>query len=240
MSVGAGRCGKIIGTNCLINNKVRLIVDVAMTVLLPMLMAYSLIGERFHEVIGTLMFLLFIFHHVTNRRWYSAFFKGDVSFRRVIQTGLDFVLMFIMLLQPVSGMLMSKHLYTFIDIPGIAAIVREMHLVIACWGFVLLCIHAGMHLVSPLKRMTGKDKRFHAVLFTAWIVVSGYGGYTFIERAMPEYMFHRQIFAFIDVNESKFVFFAEHAAVMMLFMLVGYGINLWITVLPNNREKHEL
>ena len=38
-----------------------------------------------------------------------------------------------------------------------------MHLVIAYWGFVLLCIHAGMHLVSPLRRMTGKDKRFYAV-----------------------------------------------------------------------------
>ena len=29
--------------------------DIAMTVLLPMLMAYSLIGEKFHEFIGTLM-----------------------------------------------------------------------------------------------------------------------------------------------------------------------------------------
>lgn len=47
--------------------KIRLIMDIAMTVLLPMLMAYSLIGEKFHEIIGTLMFALFILHHVLKR-----------------------------------------------------------------------------------------------------------------------------------------------------------------------------
>ena len=37
------------------DKRIRLTADIAMTVLLPMLMAYSLIGETFHEVVGTLM-----------------------------------------------------------------------------------------------------------------------------------------------------------------------------------------
>ena len=41
----------------------RLVLDIAMTVLLPMLMAYSLIGEAFHEIIGTAMLFLFVVHH---------------------------------------------------------------------------------------------------------------------------------------------------------------------------------
>ena len=52
--------------------RIRIIVDIAMTVSLPMLMAYSLIGESFHEIIGTLMFALFILHHVLNRKWYAS------------------------------------------------------------------------------------------------------------------------------------------------------------------------
>ena len=44
------------------NKRIRLSLDIAMTIILPMLMAYSLIGEVFHEVIGTLMFVLFIIH----------------------------------------------------------------------------------------------------------------------------------------------------------------------------------
>lgn len=34
------------------------LVDAAMVLLLPLLMAYSLIGEAFHELAGTLMILL--------------------------------------------------------------------------------------------------------------------------------------------------------------------------------------
>lgn len=39
-------------------HNIRLIVDIAMTVLLPVLMAYSLIGEMLHEIIGTAIFVL--------------------------------------------------------------------------------------------------------------------------------------------------------------------------------------
>ena len=47
-----------------------------MTVLLLLLMAYSLIGETVHEVIGTAIFVLFIGHHILNRGWYKALPKG--------------------------------------------------------------------------------------------------------------------------------------------------------------------
>ena len=205
------------------DKRIRLTADIAMTVLLPMLMAYSLIGETFHEVIGTLMLILFIFHHVMNRKWHSTIFKGKYTVRRIVQTLMDLILLVVMLLQPVSGILMSKHLYTFIEVTGITAAVREIHLVIAYWGFVLMCVHVGMHLAPFIHKITGKNKRISAILHSVWILISGYGVYVFIKRAMPEYMLHRQIFAFIDVSESKPVFFVEHAAVMLLFMLAGYA-----------------
>ena len=59
--------------------KIRLMIDISMTVLLPFLMAYSLIGEAFHEVVGTAIFVLFIVHHLLNRRWYGALFKGKYN-----------------------------------------------------------------------------------------------------------------------------------------------------------------
>ena len=54
----------------------RMTMDIAMTVLLPMMMAYSLIGEAFHEVTGTALLVLFIVHHILNRRWYGSLRKG--------------------------------------------------------------------------------------------------------------------------------------------------------------------
>ena len=38
--------------------RIRLIIDIGMTLLLPLLMAYSLISELFHEIIGTLIFFI--------------------------------------------------------------------------------------------------------------------------------------------------------------------------------------
>ena len=40
--------------------RIRLLVDIGMVILLPLLMAYSLIGEKFHEMIGTVMAVLFV------------------------------------------------------------------------------------------------------------------------------------------------------------------------------------
>ena len=54
--------------------KARMTIDILMVVLLPPLMAYSLIGENIHEVLGICMFALFIAHHVINRKWWSGIF----------------------------------------------------------------------------------------------------------------------------------------------------------------------
>ena len=42
----------------------RVVVDLGMTVLLLLLMAYSLIGEEAHEWLGAAMLLLFVLHHI--------------------------------------------------------------------------------------------------------------------------------------------------------------------------------
>lgn len=44
-------------------------VDGLMTISLLLLMAYELISQTTHEVIGTVMFLLLILHHALNRIW---------------------------------------------------------------------------------------------------------------------------------------------------------------------------
>ena len=108
--------------------RIRLLVDIGMVILLPLLMAYSLIGEKFHEMIGTVMAVLFVIHLIQNRKWVAAIPKGRYNARRVFQTVLD--LMF-MILRPLSGILMSKHLYTFIQISGISSVMRGIHMALA-------------------------------------------------------------------------------------------------------------
>lgn len=192
-----------------------------MTVLLPMLMAYSLIGEMLHEIIGRAIFVLFIVHHILNRKWYGALFKGKYNMRRIFQTTLDMLLLVFMILQPISGIMMSKHLYTFLPALPFSAQTRSIHMMLAYWGYVLLCIHAGTHLVAPMKKLFIKSKKIFAAACVAVVCISVYGCAAFIKRGFPGYMLGRTMFALFDYSEPRAFFFLDYLTIMILFMIIG-------------------
>lgn len=197
----------------------RRIIDIAMVLLLPLLMAYSLIGEAFHEVAGTLMLVLFLLHHWMNRAWWKNLFKERYSGLRVFQTVLNLLLLVFMIVQPLCGILMSKHLYTFLPADGLSSVARKIHLPLANWGLVLMSLHAGTHLGAMLPK--GRKK---AAVLGCLGAVALYGVYAFVNRQIPAYMFLKLPFAFFDYNEPRVFFFADYFAVMILFAMLGYGI----------------
>ena len=93
----------------MVMKKTRMIIDILMVTALPILMAYSLIGEDIHEVIGVCMLVAFIIHHVINWKWWVGLFKGKYNAVRVLNTAVNLILALYMILQPVSGILMSKY-----------------------------------------------------------------------------------------------------------------------------------
>ena len=190
-----------------------------MLLLLPQLMAYSLIGEAFHEVAGILMLVLFLIHHWFNRAWWKRLFKGQYSPQRVFQTALNLLLLLFMIAQPLCGILMSKHLFAFLPTDGLSSVARAIHLPLSNWGFVLMSLHAGTHLGAMLPK--GRKK---AAVLGCLGVVSLYGVYAFLKRQIPAYLFLRLPFAFFDYSEPRLFFFADYLAVIVLFALVGYGL----------------
>lgn len=202
-----------------------------MVLLLPLLMAYSLIGERFHEIAGTAMLILFLIHHWWNRGWLRNLFRGKHPPRRIFQQCLDLLLLIFMILQPLCGILMSKHLYAFLPTDGVTALARSIHLPLAYWGFVLLSIHAGTHLDAMLRNGKGKT----AVL-AGMTLVSLYGIFAFVKRQFPGYMFLKNAFVFFDYSESRILFLLDYLAVLILFAIVGYGI---MTLLKSTGQSEE-
>ena len=73
---------------------IKIVIDSVMLILLPLLMAYSLIGETAHEWLGISIFLLFILHHIMNPAWLETLFKGRYSPYRIYLTMIN-VLLFI-------------------------------------------------------------------------------------------------------------------------------------------------
>lgn len=113
---------------------IRIVTDVLMTISLLLLMPYSLLSETAHEWIGIAMLILFIFHHVLNRRWIKSVAKGKYKPLRIIQTLLVVVMLLLMLGSMVSGILLSTHIFKDINITGTSMAARQVHI-----GALLLC-----------------------------------------------------------------------------------------------------
>ena len=199
------------------------VIDILMTVLMPLLMAYSLIGEEFHEIVGSVIFVLFIVHHLLHLKWWKAIPRGKYNPYRVFITVFNIILLIVMFLQPLTGIAISKHIYTFLQLKGVAATARTIHIICAYWCYVLLSLHLGLHteqIIRPLK----SKKSFDVMKWSGravFILIAAYGIYVFIKRGFWGYMSGRTMFAFFDFSESRVLFIADYLAVMTLFAVIG-------------------
>lgn len=192
-----------------------------MTVALPLLMAYSLVGEAFHEVLGCVMLSLFVAHHVLNCRWYGSLARGRYTPRRVFQTALDAALLVCMVAQPLSGILISRYLFAFVQVPGTTAWASEMHLCLAYWSFILMGVHAGTHLAGPLRKLRKGNRAAWRVLVIAALAISCWGLYQFVSRDIVGYLNLRRAFAFMDYAQPLPLFLLDYLAMLVLFGAVG-------------------
>ncbi|MBR0372964.1 MAG: DUF4405 domain-containing protein [Mogibacterium sp.] len=195
----------------------RTIIDILMILALPLLMAYSLIGEKNHELLGVCMFALFAAHHIVNRRWWRALFKGRYSPVRAFSAAVDVLLAIYMVTQPVSGLLMSKHILVDVTLGASAADLRSVHMGFAYWGFVLLSVHMGLHTASIVAKLTKAVSQRTAKAFSVlFAIISAYGAFAFIRRGIADYLLFRVQFAYFDPSASRVLFLLDYVAVMVL------------------------
>ena len=207
---------------------IRIATDITMTILLPVLMAYSLVGEAVHEWLGIVMFLLFIVHQALNRHWYKNLFRGSYPPIRILSTAINLLLVIIMIALSVSGIMMAKHTFGFIHFRSGIASARLIHLLASYWGFVLMSLHLGLHwnMVLGMARRVIHIK--DGSLWRTWLLriaaalVAVYGAYAFLVRGFTEYMFLRTQFVFYDFGEPLPLFFKDYLAVMALFVCIGH------------------
>ena len=215
----------------------RMIIDILMVIILPLLMAYSLVGENYHEFIGICMFALFITHLVMNRKWWTGLLKGKYNAIRTLNTAINLVLAVYMILQPISGILMSKYVLKDVTISGASGTLRTIHMTFAYWGFMLMSFHLGLHVRAvtlPIaKKMNKLAKMILAILF---LIVSLYGVYAFIKRGIGDYLLMKMMFAFFDFGESRVRFLLDYATVMVLVANVGFYIQSGLLGIQNRKQ----
>ncbi len=212
--------------------EIKRIVDAAMTVLLLCLMAYQVTGEMTHEWIGMGMTVLIIIHQILNRKWYGALFKGEYRPYRILSTTLNILLLLSFLLTAFCGMSMSGYAVPFLYGMAPVSFVRRTHLSMSHWSFVLMGLHLGMHIpmMTAGLKWKGRTKTILAGLFTC---IGGIGLYLFLRNGMPDYLFFRVPFAFLDYEKAGWLVFLENLLMLSFWALIG---NLAAIILRKRKQ----
>ena len=209
----------------------KICIDILMTLALLFLMGYQFWGDAAHEWVGAGMFLLFILHHILNRKWHQNLLHGRFAPSRIFSLTLDLLLFLDMFGLMVSGMMLSNHVFAFINLHGGMSFARLLHMAASHWGFVLMALHLGLHwgmfvgLAGKVLRLR-QPSRIRQVLLP---VLSGgvalYGLTAFVRRDLLTYMLVRTRFVFLDFSEPILLFYLDYLAMMGTFVfLVYYGM----------------
>ncbi len=209
-------------------NKLKRILDIVMTLLLPCLMVYELIGQETHEILGLCMVALFILHHAMNWQWHRNLFMGKYTAYRTMLTVLDVLMIIVFIDQAVTGVMMAKHVFPALPHVGRRSFARVLHLLGAYWGFTFCCLHAGMHMTNVIRKRISQTGPARLLPTALALCISGYGIYAFIRRGFPRYMTLQEQFVFFDFDEPLVLFFLDYAAIMLTLILLGslmgYGL----------------
>ncbi len=220
------------------NNATKKTVDACMTVLLLCLMAYQVTGEALHEWFGVGMTVLLIVHHILNRKWYGALFKGRYNAYRIVSVTVNTLLLVSIALTAVCGMTMSAHAVPFLYGVLPVSFARRFHLAMSFWSFILMGVHLGLHIPAMTAgiRWNGKVKAAVAVFFAA---AAGVGFWLFVRGRIPDYILFRTPFAFLDYDKSAALVFTENLAILITFAFLGAACAVIIKA-GNTRSKHKV
>lgn len=119
-----------------------------MGIVMICLMNLSFTGIKLHEILGIVVFFLFLFHKMLNFKWIKSItmnlFKKGIKTKTKIMYVVDIILLILVILNVVTGILISTHILTNITTKNIE-ITSNWHHFFAYWLMMVLIIHIGLH-----------------------------------------------------------------------------------------------
>lgn len=222
---------------------VRIAVDIAMTGFLLLLMAFMLTGQKAHEWFGTAELVLFIAHHVLNAGWLKQTGHGKYTPFRSMQTVLAVLVLQTMFGSMVSGIIMSRYAFSFLNIYGGMSLARRVHMICAYWGFLFLSAHLGLHwsMIMGMVRKVAAVKEpsvMRAVILRVLVLlITGNGVYAFFKNQIADYLLLKSQFVFFDFSQPPMQFLVEYLSMMCMFAALSYYLSRALQRAMKRKEK---
>ena len=231
-------------------NKIRLPIDIMMTLVSIVLMGgnYLFLADIVHEILGVALFVLWAVHIALNRRWYAslaqasklitstnanhrrsygAIFKGKYNPYRIMQTVINCCILLCTIFLMISGIILSNHLFTFLNIQSGLGFARIAHLLSSHWYYLFMSLHIGLHMGRLFQNVAAKI--LPRILL---VLTSLYGLYAFIARGVWKYLVLKQQFFFFDLERGYVLFAMDYISIIILFATI---LHLIASRLKKNR-----
>ena len=222
--------------------RLRMSVDISMTTLSIILMGGNFLfpADLVHEILGTGLFVLWGVHIALNRRWYaslaqasksitstnandrraySAIFRGKYNPYRVMQTVINCCILLCTIFLMISGIILSNHLFTFLNIQSGLGFARIAHLLSSHWYYLFMSLHIGLHMGRLFQNVA--TKILPRILL---VLTSLYGLYAFIARGVWKYLVLKQQFFFFDLEWGYILFAMDYISIIILFATISHFI----------------
>ena len=197
----------------------RMTIDITMTILSIILMGgnYLFPADLIHEILGVGLFVLWAVHIILNRRWYGAIFRGKYNPYRVMQTVINCCILICTIFLMISGIILSNHVFTFLNIQGGLGFARIAHLLASHWYYLFMSLHIGLHVGRLFQNITAK-----IIPRIILALVCAYGIYAFIARGVWKYLILRQQFFFFDLDRGYILFAIDYISIIILFATLSH------------------
>ena len=221
------------------NTIIKRVIDLALTVTLLLLMAFQVTEQLAHEWLGVTMFALTIVHQVLNRKYYASIFKGKYQPLRIFQLTVNVLLLLSFVCTALSGMMMSRFATPFMNGILPSSVVRQGHLALSHWSFVLMGLHLGLHFGIIGARL--KNKALRIALGAVMSAISVFGFYLFFKADMLSYMLFKNPFAFLDYEKAWWLVILENLAMLLAWGFAAYLLSLVLrSVTKKDKRKSAL
>lgn len=207
--------------------KLKPIIDILMTFALLFLMSYELLGSTAHETVGIIMFVLFAIHHALNINWAKHLTKGRQTPIRIFQNILVLLVLISFIASILSGVVISRHLFAFLNIKS-TYVANRIHMLSAYWGFVFMSFHLGLHfnmILAMLKKKKQPSPIVKAAFKIIIILVFIYGIYAFFKRDIAGYLLLKNGFFILGDNEHLLLYLFDYMSVMMSLATLSHLVS---------------
>lgn len=192
-----------------------------MTLLVPTLMAYSLVGEFAHEVAGLAMATLLAAHLWLNRAWVRALPHRRLTRGQAAHALAILLASACMAATVATGVSSSRYVFAALPVHAESSALELVHITCSHWGLVFMGLHAGLSTGRYVRPPLRRRPRTSRPLGACALLTSCWGAAAFFRRGVWRYLLLLNHFAFMDPSEVAPPFILDYLAVIALFVATG-------------------